>query len=175
MASPCSFAVGFQPWRLLRILDHWLCIWPCSCWQPLRHVKLCNKFNFWRSGCRLCLCSVKKRDTVKLRYLQTPQQIGQWVAQQINYSINCQLSQKPSSTADIPFHFHFISHSPFVWKTALLIPLPLITPSLTLQPRSHLFILAPLWQIPLSASPLVLFFPIVSPGLSWRWSDSPGN
>lgn len=86
------------------------------------------------------------------------------MAQQINYSINCQLLHELSSVADIPFHLHFLSQNSFVWITALLSPLLVFTPSLTSQPPSHSFAL--LWQVPLSTPLLILFFSIVSLCLS---------
>lgn len=143
--------------------------WTGSFWQLLWRIRLCNKFNFLRSGCWWLLCSVKPTDTVERCSLQTPRQTGRWVARQINYSVNCQLS----STADIPFHFYFTSPSPFIWKTAAPNSQPLITPSLTPRPHSH----SPRSTLtgPLSASPLILLFSIVSLGLSSGWGDSPGN
>lgn len=114
-----------------------------SFWQLLWHIRLCNKLNFVRSGCWLLLCSVKPTDTVERCSLQTPRQTGRWVARQINYSVNCQLS----STADIPFHFHFTSPSPFCLKdcgTHSPSPwsrLPSLRGLILTRP-------APLWQVP---------------------------
>lgn len=62
----------------------------------------------------MCVCSVNQRGTVKPQYVETPKQIGWWVAQQINYSINCQLPHKLSFVADIPFHLQLLSQNPFV-------------------------------------------------------------
>lgn len=107
-----------------------------SLWQLLWHIRLCNKLHFLRSGSGLHLCSVKPTDTVERCFLQTPRQTGRWVARQINYSVNCQLS----STADIPFHFHFTSPSAFCLKDraarspALDRALPHSSPSLSLAP-----------------------------------------
>lgn len=165
---PCRFAAGFQPWRLLKILhcpcaDHGRALSDKLLW----HIRLCNKLNFLRSGCWLLLCRVKPTDTVEQCSHQTPRQTGQWVARQINYSVNCQLS----STADIPFHFHFTSLSPVVWKTAAPIPQPLITPPPTPQPHSHSP--RPALTGPLSGSPLILLFSIVSLGPLFRMRWQP--
>lgn len=63
-----------------------------------KDVKFQSELNVY--VCRAaCLCSVNQRHAVKLQHLLTPKQIGKWVAQQINDSIDCQLSHEPSFVA----------------------------------------------------------------------------
>lgn len=152
---PPSLTNGFLPRCLPGLLVHWLRMRMDSLWLWVWHEKCCNKYSLWE----VCKSEGYSKAT------ETPKQIGWWVAQQINDSINCQLPHKLSFMADIPFHFHLLSQNSFVWSTARLSPalVHLFFSTLTAFPVLHLSTL------------LILFFSSVSLCLSWRWDDSAAN